>query len=281
VLGVLSSEREAVATLVHDAGVTFGALGRRRAETRALIRGGERVLTATARRDAEIERTLTILPTFLRELRATLRAAEGAARDAAPVIDALEPAAPLVAPVLRDTVALLPSLNGLIRDLDPALTAADRGLPAATRTIDTARAAMPILHATARDLRPVVTLLGAYRSEVMAAFMNIAAATQDTFHNPGAQAPLHYLRVLIPVTNEGRVDTPRRLPTNRHNAYFKPRALDRLAQGLESFDCRHTSNPATSPPIGSAPQRCTPQQPWSFDGGPPRAFPRLERDPPR
>jgi hypothetical protein len=87
--------------------------------------------------------------------------------------------------------------------------------------------------------------------------------------------------VLIPVSNEGRVDQPRRQPTNRHNAYLKPRALDRLAQGLESFDCRNTSNPQTAPPLGSAPSGCTTQQPWSLDGKPARAFPRLERDPPR
>ena len=280
VLAVLDSEREALRTLVHDAGTTFGALGRRRAETRALIRGGDRVLTATARRDEELAQTVTILPTFLRELRATLRVAERTAVDAEPVLSALRPAAPLVPPVLRDTTALLPQLNGLVDDLDPALTAAKDGLPAASRTVDTAREAMPILHTAARDLRPVVDYLGLYRNEVMAAFMNVAAATQDTFRQPGAERALHYLRVLIPITNEGRVDQPRRLPTNRHNAYFKPRALDRLAQGLESFSCRHTSNPPAAPPIGTAPRTCTEQQPWSFQGGPPRAYHRLTRDPP-
>jgi phospholipid/cholesterol/gamma-HCH transport system substrate-binding protein len=281
VLAVLSSERDALITLVHDAGTTFGALGRRRAETRALIGGADRVLRTTARRDAELEQTITILPTFLRELRRTLRSAEGASADAAPVLRALRPAAPLVPGVLRDTNALLPSLNGLVDDLDPALTAAGKGLPAASRTVDAAREAMPILHTTARDLRPVVTYLGLYRHELMAAFMNVAAATQDTFKQPGAREALHYLRVLIPVTGEGRVDQPRRLPTNRHNAYFKPRALDRLAQGLESFGCGHLGNPPTAPVIGSSPATCTEQKPWSFDGGPPRAFHRLTRDPPQ
>jgi ABC-type transporter Mla subunit MlaD len=281
VLAVLDSERDAVATLVHDAGTTFGALGRRRAETRALIRNGDRVLQATARRDAELRRTVTILPTFLRELRLTLRAAEQTSADAAPVLRAVRPAAPLVAPVLRDTTALLPGLNGLVDDLDPALTAAKDGLPAASRTVDTAREAMPILHTAARDLRPIADYLGLYRDELMAAFMNVAAATQDTFKQPGAEQALHYLRVLIPVTNEGQVDQPRRLPTNRHNAYFKPRALDRLASGLEAFSCSNTANPPGSPPLGSAPATCTEQQPWAFDGGPPRAYHRLTRDPPR
>jgi len=281
VLAVLSTEREAVATLVHDAGVTFGALGRRRAETRALIRNGERVLRTTAARDEELERTITILPTFLRELRGTLRVAQATSADAAPVLDALKPAAPLVAPVLRDTTALLPGLNGLLRDLDPALDAAREGLPAASRTVDSAREAMAILHTTARDLRPIVDFLGVYKREVMGGFINVAASTQDTFRQPGAERALHYLRVLIPVSNEGRVDAPRRLPTNRHNAYLKPGGLARLGEGLESFHCGHLGNPATAPPTGSAPRECREQRPWSFEGGEPRAFQRLTRDPPR
>ena len=280
VLAVLSSERDALRTLVHDAGTTFGALGRRSAETRALIRGGDRVLRATSRRDEELGQTITILPTFLRELRQTLRVAEGTAADAAPVLTALRPATPLVPGVLRDTNAVLPALRGLLRDLDPALTAAKDGLPAASRTVDTARKAMPVLHTTARDLRPVVDYLGLYRSELMAAFMNLAAATQDTFRQPGAKDALHYLRVLIPVNNESRVDQPRRLPTNRHNAYLRPRGLDKLGQGLESFSCRHLDNPRAEPPYGSAPPTCREQQPWSFQGGPPRAYHRLTRDPP-
>ena len=280
VLAVLSAERDAVSTLVHDAGVTFGALGRRREQTRALIRAGERVLATTARRDEDLQRTLTILPTFLRELRGTLAEAERTSAVAAPVIAAAKPAAPLVPPVLRDTMALLPGLNGLLDDLDPALTSARKGLPAASRTVDTARAAMPTLQTVARDLRPIVDFLGLYRSEVIAAYANIAAATQDTFKNPGAEKALHYLRVLIPVTTEGPVNQPRRLPSNRHNAYMRPRALDRLAEGLESFDCRHLGNPQTAPVAGTAPRSCDPMEPWSLAGRPARAFQQLARTPP-
>jgi hypothetical protein len=84
--------------------------------------------------------------------------------------------------------------------------------------------------------------------------------------------------VLIPVTNEGPVNQPERLPTNRHNAYLRPRGLDRLAEGLESFDCRHLSNPSRVPSFGDPPKGCRTQEPWRFSGGPPRAFQQLERD---
>jgi phospholipid/cholesterol/gamma-HCH transport system substrate-binding protein len=279
-VGVLHAERAAVEQLVRDSGRAFGALGRRRAETRELVRAGDALLATTAARNAELERALRILPTFLRELRLGLAAAERTAADAAPVVRALRRAAPLGRPVLEDLLALLPHLRGLLRDLDPALTAARPALPALARTIDAARPLVRALHVAARDLRPIVEYLGAYRAEVMAPFMNVAAATQDTFRAPGARDALHYLRVLIPVTNEGPVNHPRRLPSNRHNAYMRPRALDRLARGLESFDCRHLANPQTSPVAGTAPSACDVMQPWSLGDRPPAAFQRLTRDPP-
>ncbi|HEV2999663.1 MAG TPA: hypothetical protein VGW75_02895, partial [Solirubrobacteraceae bacterium] len=153
-------------------------------------------------------------------------------------------------------------------------------LPGLTRTVDAARPLVRALHVAARDLVPVVEYLGAYRSEVMAPFMNVAAATQDTFRAPGARDALHYLRVLIPLTNEGPVNQPRRLPSNRHNAYMRPRALDRLPYGLESFDCGHLGNPPALPVAGSAPRSCDVMQPWSLGGRPPRAFQQLARTPP-
>jgi phospholipid/cholesterol/gamma-HCH transport system substrate-binding protein len=279
-LAILDAERGAVRSLVRDSGRAFGAVGRRRAETRALVRSGDALLATTAARRDDLERTLHILPTFLSELRLTLASAERAAGDAAPVVRSLRRAAPLAAPALRDVVALLPQLRGLLRDLDPALAAARPALPGLTRTIDDARPLVRALHVAARDLVPVADYLGAYKSEVITPFMNVAAATQDTFRAPGAEAALHYLRVLIPVTNEGPVNQPRRLPSNRHNAYMRPRALDRLAEGLESFDCGHLGNPQTVPVAGSAPKGCTAMEPWSLGGRPPRAFQHLERSPP-
>src|SRR3712207_6026906 len=131
---------------------------------------------------------------------------------------------------------------------------------------------MPILHLTARDLMPVVTLLGAYRSELIAAYANIAAATQDTFRNPGAREALHYLRVLIPVTNEGRVDAPRRLPSNRHNAYLKPRGRFGSSSVASPRRARRGSGGAR-PTRTAAPRRSTRPAPRARAGPPPAGAP--------
>ena len=126
-LAVLDAARRAAhARTRQRAGVRRArAAERRDARAHPLRR---HLLATTAARDAEIERTLRILPTFLRELarRWRRRARSG---DAAPVVRALREAAPLGRPALRDTVALLPGLRGLLRDLDPALAAARPGCP--------------------------------------------------------------------------------------------------------------------------------------------------------
>jgi hypothetical protein len=108
--------------------------------------------------------------------------------------------------------------------------------------------------------------------------MNVAAATQATFQNPGAAKPLHYLRVLIPITTEAFVAQDKRFASNRHNPYFAPGAFDKLATGLEALDCSNTSNPQPLPVIGSAPP-CKAQAPFAVDGAT-RSFPQLRRDPP-
>ncbi len=281
-LAVLDSQRRALGQLVHDAGVTFDALGRRQAATRTLITASDRVLAATSSRDVRLTETLHVLPTFLRELRPTLEVAQRTAALARPVVSALRPAAPLAQPVLRNAYALAPSLRALLREADPVLGAADSGLPAATRTIRAVVPLVRVLDPVSRDLRPVVDYLGVYRRELVQSWMNVAAAAQATYRNPGSAEALHYLRVLIPFNNETFVAQKQRLPSNRHNPYFAPGALDKLATGLESFDCRNTDNPAGSPPPealgGQQGPPCRVQAPWTFDGAT-RAFAHLERDP--
>jgi phospholipid/cholesterol/gamma-HCH transport system substrate-binding protein len=277
-LTTLDSQRGALRRLVRDTGVTFDALGRNQAAVRTLVTSGDRLFAATAARDADLQRTLKLLPTFLDELRPTLAVARATAVDAAPVVHALAPAAPRLAPVLRDTIAITPGLRALLRESSPLITAARPGLPAATRTVRAAPALIHQLEPLARDLRPTVDFLGLYRRELIQSWMNVAAATQATFQNPGAAKPLHYLRVLIPITTEAFVVQDKRFASNRHNPYFAPGALEKLATGLEAFDCANTSNPQPLPVIGSAPP-CKVQAPLQFDGAT-RSFPQLRRDPP-
>ena len=88
----------------------------------------------------------------------------------------------------------------------------------------------------------------------------------------------HYLRSLIPLTNEGPLGWSQRLGTNRHNPYFTPGGLSNLSPGpLLAYDCRNVGNATPLPPLpgGGAPP-CLVQPPWTFQGHT-RAFPHVER----
>ena len=277
-LTILHSQGGALHRLVRDTGVTFDALGRNQAAVRTLVTAGDRLFATTAARDADLQRTIKLLPTFLDELRPTLTVARATAADAAPVVRSLAPAAPRLAPVLADTIAMTPGLRSLLRESGPLISAARPGLPAATRTLRAAPALVDQLDPVARDLRPVVDYLGLYKREVIQSWMNVAAATQATMQNPGAARPLHYLRVLIPITTEALMSQSRRMASNRHNPYLAPGGLDKLATGLDAIDCSNTSNPQTYPVLGSSPP-CHVQAPIEFDGHA-STFPQLRRDPP-
>ena len=102
-----------------------------------------------------------------------------------------------------------------------------------------------------------------------------AAANQATA--PGLDGkPVHYLRTLVPITEEALVGYEQRLPSNRHNAYFAPGGLAKLADGgLLASDCRNTTNPQIVPVIGTGAPPCKQQPPWTF-GGKTRYFPHVE-----
>jgi virulence factor Mce-like protein len=265
-LGVLDTERSALASLVRNTGKTFGALGSREAQTRSLITAGNRVFATTKARNADLERTFKVLPAFVQGLKPTLTVVQAAALDAAPVFRALRPAAPLLYPALRDTSALSPDLKAAFKSLDPALTAARTGLPAATRTLKGALPVVQILDPVSRDLSPVVDYLGLYKNDFMQSWMNVAAATQATTDPPGSAKPVHYLRAIAVVDTDILMGVSRRTPTNRTNAYPAPDSQLKLATGLDSYSCAHTSNAPVLPPILSAPKFCNVQKPTEFQG---------------
>jgi phospholipid/cholesterol/gamma-HCH transport system substrate-binding protein len=276
-LETLDAQRSAVTRLVHDSGVVFSAIGRNEGAVRGAIQAGDAVFSTTAARNADLTETVRILPTFLRELRPTLAAAERTAAVAAPVVRELRRVAPKIPPTLRDLYALAPDAQALFRDLDRVITVSRTALPALTGIVQAARPLVRVLHPVGRELVPVVQYLALYRSELVTAWADVAAATQATFAAPGGP-PIHYLRVLIPVNQEAFVSQARRLPSNRHNSYLAPRGLDRLPTGLHAFDCQNLSNPETVPALGPVPP-CVVQTPPLVQGRR-TAFPQLRRDAP-
>lgn len=272
-LRVLDSQEGALRRLVRDTGTVFDALGTRQGELSGLIEALDTVLATTAGRNEELQQTVRILPTTLRELRPALAELEALAAEAAPVVRDLRPGGRALAPALRDASALAPELGRLFSDLDRVTSTSATALPAATRTVDAARPLFLALDPLLAEALPVVDYAGLFRHEVVAAFANLTAATQASEGQGTGGQPLHYVRVVVPVTAEGPVAADERLPSNRHNPYLGPRALDDLPEGLEAFDCSNVDNPGPRQP---APE-CREQEPIEFRGRRLR-FPHVTRD---
>jgi ABC-type transporter Mla subunit MlaD len=272
VLRVLDSQHHAVERLVRDTGEVLDAVSRRQGQLRTLVTAGDRLLATTGRRNAALTRAVEILPTTLQELRPTMDAVAVTASDAAPVVHDLRPGGRLFASALRDTSVLAPRARALLAGVDQVAGAARTGLPAATDVVNSARPVFQILDPALRELVPVVQYLGLFKQDLITSFANLAAATQATQPSEPGGPPVHYLRVIVPFTQEGFAGHAKRVPSNRHNPYFTPEPLRNLPQGLDSFDCRNASNIGTekAPP-------CKIQQPLDFQGRR-TAYPHVEAD---
>jgi len=235
VFRILRRQDAATTGLVRDTGAVFEALSERRGQLRSLIENSNRVFSVTAARNQELAETFAVLPTFLRETRATTTRLTRFALDTDPLVTQLRPAARQLSPTLIDLKQLAPDLRGLFRDIGPLVTVSRTGLPALERTLDDTRPLLARLEPYLRNLQPVLSYLGLYKREITAFFANDAASTQVTDLPPGGPGPLHYLRTTNPLNPENLAAYPRRLPSNRSNPYTEPGAYTQLAQGLPVF----------------------------------------------
>ena len=277
-LAILDRQRVSVGGLVRDAGSVLRTVGDHRAALRELVTAAERVLSATAARDGALTATVDALGPLTGTLRTASAAVTHTARIAAPVLHELRPVAPLVAPALRATADLAPRVRAVLRELDATLPVAERALPATAHMVGALRPFVEVLYPATREITPIIALVKDYRRELVATMANVSAATQAT--SPGADgAPVHYLRALVPITEEASMGYAQRLPSNRHNAYFAPGGLARLGDGgLLASDCRNTANPQTVAPVGTGAPPCREQPPWTF-AGTTAYYPHVQRVP--
>jgi phospholipid/cholesterol/gamma-HCH transport system substrate-binding protein len=279
VLTVLDSQSAAVRHLIGDTGKVFGAIGSREGDVQGLIRAGDKLFAATGARNRELSQTIAALPPLLEQSRRTLRTAQAAAGEAAPVIREFRSVAPLVKPTLTDASALAPDAERLFRRTDPVITQSRTGLPAATKLLKDARPLVDALLPVALDLPPVVRYLYSMRDQVLAAQANTAAVLNAVAPSQGGD-PLHYLRAITYFSPEGFVGFPQRFASNRRNPYLKNRGLDDLKPGsaIKTSDCNNLKNPQPIP-SPEPPPPCNPQGPYGAEWGG-GAFPHLTREAP-
>src|SRR3954464_12735581 len=153
-LSVLDAQHAAVRRLTSDTGKVFGAIGSRAGDVQTLVRSGQRLFATTAARNRALSQTIAELPPFLAQTRTTLRTAQAAAGEAAPVIRDLEPVAGLLRPALEDTAPLAPEAERLFKRVAPVIDLSRTALPAATKLLRQAQPLVRVLLPVASDLVP-------------------------------------------------------------------------------------------------------------------------------
>jgi phospholipid/cholesterol/gamma-HCH transport system substrate-binding protein len=251
---ILNRQEGAVRRLISNTGVVFGALTERGDQLRGLIENSDRVFAATAQRDSELQQTFVALPTFERESRQTLKRLDRFAGNADPLVTQLRPAARELSPTLEDLSALAPDAKALFRDLDKLITVSKTGFPAAQKIVRDLRPLLAQADPALRQVIPILAFLGEYKGELNSFFANTAAATQA--FDPATR--LHYLRTTNPLNAENLAAYPRRLGTNRPNAYQLPGGYKRLSSHLQVYENRHCGRTLptiadTPPPVASSP----------------------------
>jgi phospholipid/cholesterol/gamma-HCH transport system substrate-binding protein len=136
--GILSAQRDQLAQLAADSERILGPLSRERASVAGFFANAGAAAQASSEKGAALEASLRKLPTFLRELRGTMRSLEGFS-DAA-------------APVFADFGKAAPSLTSATRALTPFSAASTVSLKSLGATGEVAgpkiRAADPIVRKT-------------------------------------------------------------------------------------------------------------------------------------
>ena len=277
IVAVLDHQSGDVRRLISQAGTVLDGVGQRQADLSSLVSAGNQVFAATAARNTALTQTVRELPPLLTELRGSLSSLDVTATEAGPVISALKPAAPLIRPALVALPKLADQLRGAFHDLVPLGPLARKAVPALDKVIKVAGPLGTVLDSAARDASPTARLIAQYTNEGVSGFANLAASLQATTTNPDGTKQ-HYLRALIPITNESFYGQTTRPGSNRHNAYPAPGALNDLPTGsFKALDCNNTANGGPPPILGAAPP-CVVQAPWAF-GGKTATYPQVTRDP--
>lgn len=244
-LEILAGQEDALRGLIRDAGISFEALSSRRDELTNAIRGQKNTFEGLAAQDEALAETVSILPTFQRETRATMERLEQFRTDADPLFRKLIPVARELSPTLRNVRKLSPELRDLFGNLDELYAASRRGLPATREFLEGFAPVIAELDPFLAELNPILRYLE-YQKPTITDFL--AGPSVSLSGNadglPSDPAPRHFLRQLSVTGTQTASLWPYRLASNRGHGYVPHGVLNggKLARNgiFPNFDCKNT-----------------------------------------
>jgi virulence factor Mce-like protein len=284
---ILDREREALRLLVRNTGVVFAALTEREDQLRALVTNTDQVFSAIAQEREAFAQVWQIFPTFLDESRLTNDRLRTFSLKTRPLIRTLTPAIDDLAPTLHALGDLGPDLRRLFVNLGPLIDSSKRSLPALRQIFAGLEPTLAALGPWLQEVNPILEWIGQHQHTLTDMFANLGVATAATTPSGDPHATGHYLRQFGPTGLETIAAHPRRLSSNRGNAYLSPLSVTgrEIVQSgiLPNWDCKNTgvagngerrADPGGPGGAGSAPA-CRIQNPYVFKGSR-GAYPHVE-----
>jgi ABC-type transporter Mla subunit MlaD len=247
----LADQQVALRRVVRDTGRTFDAISRENGQLRGLITNGEATFSALSSRDDALAETFQILPTFLRETRATATRLQRFAVNTDPLVrNLLQPASDLE-PTIRDLGDLSPDLEHLFHSIHPLVDASVTGVPAAQRFLEGAEPVLASTHNFLSELNPILSYLSYSRSTVSQFLTGGASSLAGNgvggYKRTGPGE--HYLPQVAIIDSRSLQQRATRPFWERANSYVVPNAYQRaIPLGvIESFDCNPSGGEQPDP----------------------------------
>lgn len=237
-LTTVDQQGQAVSQFSRSTATVLDALTERDGQLGQFIDSSSKVFSTTGARNRQLADAIRALPTFQRELGATVTRLTAYAKDTDPLVRELMPSAQEFTPMVKALVATGPDLRAALTRIGPLTKASERGLPAMTRLVAELRAFLPEVDSPLSQLAPILDSANLYRSDITAALANSAAATQFRQQINGGSTYRHMLKLTNPVFPESLSQYTSRLPTTRQNAYGWPGAGLSITSGMPVYDDR-------------------------------------------
>jgi phospholipid/cholesterol/gamma-HCH transport system substrate-binding protein len=262
-LSVLDTDRAAVGRLVKNTGVVFQALTQREQQLHNLIVNTHDVFATTARHQANLAQTISILPTFLDESRKTFRRTQAFAAHADPVVRLLRSPTRKLAPTVSDLRSLSPDLTRTFVGVRRLVPVSATGLPALSDTLHGLRGFFGSMGPFLSQLNPIFDELEQNQYLFTDFWSGGGAGLTDTLHTRTPGGVGHYLRAFGPNGVEGAAIYRQRLPNNRGDAYIQgtiEASKDVTANLIApEWDCNNAG--FTGPPRGVDPGNASQDDP--------------------
>ncbi|NKQ54247.1 MCE family protein [Amycolatopsis sp. K13G38] len=228
-IDAVAAQSQDLTALSQEAATVLNALNSSEGQLGQLVRGAQRITSATSGQADSLRATMRDLPGVLGSAQQATLKLRDLSTSLGPVAADLKDAAPALTSALNELPATTADLRGMMPSLDDALARTPDTLSRLPAVTADARALVPTLRTTMSNLNPMLGYLQPYGQDLAAFFTNFGSIMSFT-----DEAGIAYLRLAPAMGNEQVPNgVPVRLPTvlSWKNPYPAPGAATNPGPG--------------------------------------------------